>query len=145
MKILAKLMHLVFGGVFVYAGVSKAWNPQAFLDDVRSFDLLGDPFAAWVALFLPWMEIFAGLAVVTGILRHGGLLLLNLSLVVFLAGICVSWARGLDIRCGCFGDPNQLTSTAAAYTELIIRDLVLLALGGFLQWRARKDKPSPVS
>jgi uncharacterized membrane protein YphA (DoxX/SURF4 family) len=129
----------------VYSGWAKVQDPSAFLGAVRSFDLLGDPFAAWVALFLPWMEIFAGLAVVTGILRHGGLLLLNLSLVVFLAGICVSWARGLDIRCGCFGDPNQLTSTAAAYTELIIRDLVLLALGGFLQWRARKDKPSPVS
>ena len=44
------LMHLLFGGVFVYAGAVKAWDPAAFLLDIRSFELLPDPWAAWLAI-----------------------------------------------------------------------------------------------
>ena len=108
MKILKKLLHLVFGGVFVYAGVLKAWNPQAFLDDVRSFDLLGDPWAAWLAMGLPWLEIFAGLAVITGVLRRGGLLVLNGALVGFL-GKAV-WEEERDVS-----DPATLKAIAAEH------------------------------
>ena len=128
MKIIAKLLHLVFGGVFVYAGVLKAWNPQTFLDDVRSFDLLGDPWAAWLAMGLPWLEIFAGLAVITGVLRRGGLLVLNGALLGFLGAIALSWYRGIDIRCGCFGSAEASSN----YLELILRDVLLLALGLWL-------------
>jgi len=32
----------------------------------EDFDLLGDPWAAWLAMGLPWLEIFAGLAVMSG-------------------------------------------------------------------------------
>eukprot|EP01031_Cornospumella_fuschlensis_P018193 gene18193-22269_t len=102
MKILRQLLLIVFGGVFIYAGILKAWRPLTFLDDVRSFAILPDPYAALLAIFLPWLEIFSGIAVITGLLRRGGLLLLNASLIVFLAAIIVAWFRGTDIRCGCF-------------------------------------------
>jgi putative oxidoreductase len=133
MKRLRLFLHLIFGGVFVYAGAVKAWQPTVFLDDVRSFALLPDPYAAMLAMFLPWLEIFGGLAVMTGLLRRGGLLLLNGSLVVFLAAIAVAWSRGTDIRCGCFGGSGDATSN---YIELIVRDVVLLALGLYL-WMTR--------
>lgn len=124
-----RISHLIFGGVFVYAGVMKAWNPMVFLDDVRSFALLPDPYAAMLAMFLPWLEIFAGLAVIAGVLRKAGLVVLNLSLLLFLGAIVIAWIRGTDIRCGCFGGSSDATSS---YIELIIRDLVLLALGCWL-------------
>ncbi len=126
------LLHLLFGGVFVYAGAVKAWDPAAFLLDIRSFELLPDPWAAWLAMSLPWLEIFAGLAVMTGLLRAGGLLLLNACLLAFLAAILIAWARGLDIRCGCFGSGGS-----SEYVELLVRDLVLLGLG---LWLARRQK-----
>jgi uncharacterized membrane protein YphA (DoxX/SURF4 family) len=119
------LLCLVFGAVFLYAGVLKVRDPLVFLDDVRSFQILPDPFAAWLALGLPWLEILAGLAVITGLMRPGGLLVLNALLILFLAAIILSWARGLDLSCGCFGgDP-----AASHYPTLLIRDLILLALG----------------
>jgi uncharacterized membrane protein YphA (DoxX/SURF4 family) len=129
------LLHLLFGGIFVYAGAVKAWDPAAFLLDVRSFELLPDPWAAWLAMCLPWLEIFAGLAVMTGLLRAGGLLLLNACLLGFLASILIAWARGLDIRCGCFGSGGS-----SAYVELVVRDLALLGLGLWLVLR-RRQKP----
>lgn len=127
------LFHLLFGGVFVYAGVLKATDPMSFLDDVRSFDLLGDPWAAWLAMGLPWLEIFAGLAVMSGFLRSGGMLILNGSLVVFLIAITISWWRGIDIRCGCFGHSDATSS----YRDLILRDLLLLLVGIVLVWHGK--------
>lgn len=129
---LQRILHLLFGGVFVYAGVMKAWRPMVFLDDVRSFALLPDPYAGMLAMFLPWLEIFGGLAVITGCLRKGGLLVLNGSLIAFLIAISIAWFRGTDIRCGCFGDSGAATSN---YAVLIARDLVLLALGLWLAWK----------
>lgn len=135
MKLLSGLLHLLYGGVFVYAGVVKAWNPMVFLDDVRSFALLPDPYAGILAMFLPWLEILGGLAVITGFLRKGGLLVLNGSLLAFLIAISFAWFRGTDIRCGCFGDSGAATSN---YTELIARDITLLALGLLLNFIQRR-------
>ncbi|MBL9177286.1 MAG: DoxX family membrane protein [Verrucomicrobiaceae bacterium] len=127
------LFHLLFGGVFVYAGVLKATDPMSFLDDVRSFDLLGDPWAAWLAMGLPWLEIFAGLAVMSGFLRSGGFMILNATLAVFLIAIGITWWRGIDIRCGCFGHSDATSS----YRDLILRDLLLLLAGIVLMWHGK--------
>ncbi|MBK8095232.1 MAG: DoxX family membrane protein [Verrucomicrobiaceae bacterium] len=131
------ILHLLFGGLFIYAGIVKAADPQSFLDDVRSFDLLRDPWSAWLAMGLPWLEIFAGLAVVTGFFRPGGLLVLNAALIAFLGAIGIAWYRGIDIRCGCFG----ASAATSDYLSLLARDLVLLALGLWLAWRARANQP----
>ena len=127
------LLHFFFGGVFVYAGILKVADPMSFLDDVRSFDLLGDPWAAWLAMWLPWLEIFAGLAVMSGFLRSGGLMILNASLVIFLIAISIAWWRGIDIRCGCFGHADATSN----YRDLILRDLLLLAAGIVLVWHGK--------
>lgn len=145
------VLRVIFGGVFVYAGVLKALNPALFLMDVRSFDILGDPWAAVVALVLPWLEIVAGLLVIAWRRGRGGaLLVLQGALVVFLAAILWSWARGLDITCGCFGAAENRTS----YPDLVVRDLILLAIGGWLVVRhfrtagpepqAAADAPAPI-
>jgi putative oxidoreductase len=135
-RLLRSLLCLLFGAVFIYAGALKARDPMTFLDDVRSFQILPDPFAAWLALALPWFEILAGLAVITGLLRPGGLLSLNALLVVFLGAILLSWARGLDLSCGCFGD-----TSASDYPTLLLRDLALLALG-LTCWKLTSTAPS---
>lgn len=124
------MLCFIFGAVFIFAGAVKVWEPQLFLVAIRGFRILPDPFAAWVALGLPWLEIFCGLAVMSGFLRRGGLLLLNLCLVVFLAAIIFARSRGLDVECGCFGSALK-TSMAV---ELVI-DLVLLAIGASLMRR----------
>src|SRR3954468_15185113 len=80
---LLEVLAWIFGGIFIYSGWLKVQDPARFLVSVRSFHVLPDPFAAWLALALPWLEMFSGIAVLTGWLRRGGLLLLNASLVVF--------------------------------------------------------------
>lgn len=136
-------LHLVaawiFGGVFIFSGFVKVRDPQLFLMQIRGFLLLGDPFAAWVALGLPWLEIFCGIAVVIGFLRRSGLILLGLALVVFIIVLAIAWGRGLDIECGCFGSAVK----TSLRMELLI-DLVLLALGlGLLRRASRQARFAP--
>ena len=119
-----------FGIVFIWAGWVKALEPATFLTSVRGFRILGDPYEAWLALGLPWLEIFAGLAVLTGWLRRGGLLLLNASLLIFAAVLISAWVRDLDVNCGCFGRGSVKTTIV----DGLIRDFILLGVGGWLWW-----------
>ncbi len=128
---LRRLLAAGFGGVFVYAGAIKVWNPSLFLSDVRSFQLLPDPLAAWLALTLPWLEVFAGAAVMLGVLRQSGLLLLNLALLIFFLAIASAWQRGLNIQCGCFGTH---LGDAPNYPWLFLRDGALLVAGLAMMW-----------
>jgi len=139
LRFLATLGALAFGGVFVYAGVTKVWalGPLHFADDIRSFHLLEDPWVAVLAMTLPWVEIISGSAVILGFLRQGGLLILNGSLLVFLAAISSAWHRGIDINCGCFGK----TDSHATHAELIWRDIALLVLGVVLMLLPRRAAP----
>jgi len=142
--IVALMLRMALGGVFVWAGWQKAQNPIGFLDDIRSFHLLDDPYAAWVAMGLPWLEIAAGAALMTGLLVEGGLTMIAGMLAVFLGAIIHAWQRGLDINCGCFGG----SAATGDYRELITRDVVLLVVALALlahrwrQWR-RQKRPQP--
>jgi putative oxidoreductase len=130
------ILAWLFGMVFIWTGWLKVQDPAQFLVNIRSFRILPDPFAAWLALGLPWLEIFAGLAVLTGWLRKGGLLLLNAALVIFGIALISAWVRRLDIECGCFGGKHGATSIE----EALVRDAVLLAVGLWLAFMQRRER-----
>ena len=136
MKALLTVLHWIFGGIFVFAGITKVADPQSFLASIRGFRLLPDPFAASAALGLPWLEIFCGAAVMAGVFRRAGLLLLNVCLVSFIIALLVAKIRGLDVTCGCFGS----TFKTSVRVELAI-DFVLLAVGaGLLRHAVRSSR-----
>jgi uncharacterized membrane protein YphA (DoxX/SURF4 family) len=124
---MTRLAAWFFGGLFVFSGWVKVLDPGLFLMSIRGFNLIGDPHAAWLALALPWLEVFAGMAVLTGWLRRGGLILLTGCIAVFIGALGLAWSRGLDVDCGCFGN---LIKTSLGM-ELTL-DVVLLAMGLWL-------------
>ena len=130
-RILEWIFRLVLAGAFLVAGYLKARDPIQFLFDVRSFHLLPDPYAALVAMGLPWLEIFAASGVLVKRLYPGSLAVLSMSLVVFIAAIAWSWHRGLDISCGCFGKSDEELS----YSWHLVRNGALLGMGMWLLWR----------
>src|ERR1700722_19413154 len=60
-----------------------------------------------LAFYLPWLEIFCGLALIFRFLYRGGLSLLTVLVLVFIGATVAAKARGLDITCGCFGHASQ--------------------------------------
>ena len=97
------LSRLASGGVFIYASVHKILYPALFARDIYNYQLLPDAWINPLAIYLPWLELFCGLALISvRPLRGGAALLIGGMLVAFIAAIISAMARGLDIHCGCF-------------------------------------------
>lgn len=122
--VVAMVLRMALGAFFAWTGWVKTRDPNEFLFSIRSFQILDDPWAAWVAMGLPWLEIAAGAALVTCLCVEGGLVVIAGMLIVFLWAISYAWQRGLDLNCGCFGGGASVSD----YHELIQRDVVLLVL-----------------
>ena len=95
--------RLLAGGTFAAAGLLKALDPAQFARDVDHYRILPYFAAAPVALYLPYLEIVCGLAVFVPALRRGAAAVLLAAATLFILALGSAWARGLDIRCGCFG------------------------------------------
>jgi uncharacterized membrane protein YphA (DoxX/SURF4 family) len=91
------LWFLVLGVLKVYGGIPE------FSRNVASYRILQDPWNMPVAYLVPWLEIVAGLGLVSGWLNRGAS---RIALVLTLVFIFVSgqaWILGLSGDCGCFG------------------------------------------
>ncbi len=135
---IALLHRVVLGGLFVYAGATKITDPGRFLVAIRSYEIVGDPWAAWIAVWLPWVEVFAGICVIMRSLYRGALALLTAAMAIFLVAISSAWARGLDVECGCFAGKGLTGS----YLEIILRDLLILGVAIYLMLRQATLQPS---
>jgi uncharacterized membrane protein YphA (DoxX/SURF4 family) len=139
-KVILLLLRLFVGGVFIYAGVMKAAATQDFATDIRHYSIIPWSDAVLLlAVYLPWLEIFAGLAVVFRRLHLGGLIAITGMMLIFTGALTSAWARGLDISCGCFGKEKEAIRTN--FPKLLTRDLGLLAGALILlgaEWRPRR-------
>jgi putative oxidoreductase len=124
-KVILLLLRLVVGGVFIYAGALKAWDTQGFATDIRHYSIIPWSDAILLlAVYLPWVELFAGLAVVTRRLYLGGLIAIAGLMLIFIGALTSAWVRGLDISCGCFGKEKEAIRTN--FPQMLARDLGLL-------------------
>jgi putative oxidoreductase len=134
--LLTAVLAIALGVIFIYASLDKIEHPDAFARIVYHYRLIGPsasvgPLPAnLAAVTLPWVEILAGIALISGVWRREAAGLVALLLVIFLGA--VSWAllHGIDIEnCGCF------TVTGAgrgAGIKLLAEDLALLVVALFI-------------
>lgn len=120
----ALILHWIVGGIFIYAGVAKIQNPQAFADSIASFRLLPSEFVNLLALFLPPFEITAGLLLVIGWQKRLAAFAILVLGIVFAFALSQALIRGLEVDCGCFGSgqPSVWKTWAS-----LGRDLLLVA------------------
>jgi putative oxidoreductase len=104
------ILRIGLGVFFVWSGVVKLQDLQAFTEAVGNFQIVGEPWDAVIAYSLPWVEIFAGLAVASGFGKSGGLVIIIGMLVVFNVAIAWVWSKGLNINCGCYGKDSEPTN-----------------------------------
>jgi uncharacterized membrane protein YphA (DoxX/SURF4 family) len=97
------ILAILIGAVFIYAGALKAWDPVKFAGDIQNFHILSWPLGIRLAFYLPWLEILCGIALITGWFRSGGIGILTVLVVIFIAVTIAAKARGINLDCGCFG------------------------------------------
>jgi len=126
--VLYRIIGLIVGGIFIYAGVIKVVDPIGFARDIDNYHMLPWALSIRLAFYLPWLEIFCGVAVVCGVFYRGGLLILNALISIFIIASIVAKARGLDISCGCFGHASKYLS----FAWHLVLDFALLGAVAFL-------------
>src|SRR5436853_842341 len=117
-----RIVDLVIGGIFIYAGVIKVLDPIQFGIDIDNYKILPWFISAGLAFYLPWLEIFCGVALIFRFLYRGGLSILAALTSVFIVATVAAKVRGLDITCGCFGHASKNWS----FTQHLALDLAIL-------------------
>jgi putative oxidoreductase len=106
-NVLWRIVALIIGGIFIYAGVIKAMDPVTSANDIDNYKILPWPLAVRLAFYLPWLEMLCGLALILHLFYRGGLFILTGLVSIFIIASVVAKARGLDITCGCFGHVSK--------------------------------------
>jgi len=115
--------------LFLYAGGIKAFHTQEFAYDVQSYQLTSWTFSILIAVYLPWLEICLGGAMLVRRFYVGALACGALLTCVFLGAILSGWWRKLDITCGCFGPEVNRTNYPLHITvdvAILLTFLILL-------------------
>ena len=131
MRTMWRILELLIGAVFVYAGVLKALDPIGFANDIENYHILPWPVGVRLAFYLPWLEIFCGIALWFRKGLQGAQTILGALTFVFIVASVIAKARGIDVSCGCFGHAARNLSFA---WHLAI-DLALLGAIALVGWR----------
>jgi uncharacterized membrane protein YphA (DoxX/SURF4 family) len=104
-------LRLALGGFFAWSGWTKVF--RSGLDDftraVGNYKIVYSPWDAVVAYTIPWVEMVVGVCLIAGWWKRGALLVLAGLVGFFAAGVGHAWNKGLDIACGCHGNPDGVS------------------------------------
>lgn len=131
------LARLGLAAVWLISGAVKVADLNAVNTSVKAYQLFPDSVVNLIAAVLPFLELAFGLLVLLGIGVRVMAILSALLLLVYIAGVAQSWARGLTIDCGCFGNGGQVAAGQTTYPQDILRDTGFILLAVWLMWRPR--------
>jgi uncharacterized membrane protein YphA (DoxX/SURF4 family) len=133
---LALVTRIGLAVMFFVSGWNKITDLSGTVLSVRSYEILPESVVHPFAYGLPILELVVALILLLGIGTRLGALLTAALMVIFIIAVGSSWARGLDINCGCFGgggghDPDPVPG----YISVLVRDgLLLVAALGLARW-----------
>ena len=96
------LVRVVLGGVLVYASWHKIADPPDFAKIIYNYRLFPPASIHMLAVFVPWIELVAGLALISGIGLRGGALMAAIFFSFFILALSYNLARECPTICGCF-------------------------------------------
>lgn len=141
-KVMLLALRAALAWTFLHAGVLKVWDfakaqpaTPDFVVAIQQYHLLPSPdLAVLLAVYLPWVEILAALALFIRRVQLGAALTICTLTVVFMSALGSAWSRGLRIDCGCFGRDEISTD----FPTLLLRDGCILLAAIVLLIRDRR-------
>jgi putative oxidoreductase len=132
-------LRLALGGIFVSAGALKILDPARFASAVGNYRLVPHEFINIVAILVPWIELAAGLCVISGIWLRPAALILTVMTGIFTLAVILCARPGVEyIECGCFG---RIDGAKIGLQSLAI-NLVLFCLAAVLTAQTRDSTHS---
>ncbi len=146
-RIIPHILHwacrLFLGGIFIYAGYTKVGNPLQFAAAVEAYQLLSPNLVIWVVKILPWLEITLGILLVLGILIRYTAGVAGVLLLFFVSVMLVTFLRGIEADCGCFGLGEKISIFTMGRHTLFILPALFLVVQPWMEscrWLRRPDR-----
>jgi len=137
-RILHWISRLILSGIFIYSGYVKLQAPLQFAGAIAGYQLVPERFIFPLATYLPWFEIALGILLLSGWkLRYVSASASGL-LLMFTVVLAVTYFRGIEAECGCFGFGDRISLFTIA------RDSVFLIPALFLTFESRVRTRSTV-
>jgi uncharacterized membrane protein YphA (DoxX/SURF4 family) len=108
-------VRIVIGGIFIYASIDKIINPESFTRIIHNYRLFPPSLINIIAIVTPWIELVSGVFLIIGFKYKGANLIIFGMLIAFIIALTISYARGININCGCF------TTSSTAKSNLLVR------------------------
>lgn len=138
-------IRLLLGGVFIYAAIKKLLPldinhaPQAFSSSITAYRLdLPEMLVRFSAFAVPWTELIVGAMLIIGLFTRAAALITAAMLALFIALGISAIVRGLEIKCGCFGDRTLFCTGGLGWCHVIQNSgfLILAMLVVVTAWPA---------
>lgn len=136
--------RLLAGGIFIYTGVLKLKEPANFAKEIRGYNLVPVEATNAMALYLPWLEVLAGVLVLLPAIRREARLLLILMLAVFTVAKGYALTKGLKIHCGCVPATSPLRFLFDGWPGIATNVVLLVLLLADQIWSVRNRYRTPV-
>ncbi len=119
--------RVFLGAIFIYAGYTKlAASPLQFAATIEAYQLLPAWGVIWAVKIIPWLEIVLGLVILSGIAIRWTAGFAAALLAAFIIAMAITYARGIEADCGCFGIGEKISLLT------LLRDSLFLLPAFFL-------------
>lgn len=106
-KILLEIIRILLAAIFIFASLTKISNPYEFAISIYSYQIVPKVFINFLALFIPWLELFVGFGLLFNYKLKANLIIYFSLMFVFTLGVFIALLKGLNIDCGCFGEGSE--------------------------------------
>jgi putative oxidoreductase len=120
--------RLFLGGIFVYAGMTKLANPLQFSAAMEGYRIVSPDGVIWFTRIIPWLEITLGMGLWVGLWIRGLAVSAGMLLSLFLLIMGMTYLRGIEADCGCFGVGEKISVLTLIRDTLLIAPAVYLSL-----------------
>ena len=121
------VLRWILGVTFVYSSLHKIAAPAQFAKVVFGYSLFAPATINLIAITVPFVELFAGAALLLGVWPRSATLVVETLLGVFAAVLTINLVRGVEFDCGCFS--FQEAGAASPVGEVLARDALYLLAG----------------
>jgi putative oxidoreductase len=117
-------LRWILGITFIYASYYKILSPMDFAKMVHGYNLFPGALINIIAIFLPFVEMIAGLSLLLGIYPRSAALIINGLLLAFILILTINIIRGHEFDCGCFS-----AGKSGSPKMMVLRDGIYLVMG----------------
>jgi putative oxidoreductase len=135
LRILHWACRLILAGIFLYSGYVKIREPLQFAASLMAYQLLPATWIYPVAQYFPWAEVVLGIWLLSGFRIRLAATAASGLIVFFIVILTITYARGIEADCGCFGSGDRISPFTLLRDSLFLVPALFLVLEPRLRGR----------